>query len=469
MLTLKKIMNIRDRFTKVAGSKNYLRVVGGAVALQIALLILSLLYIHTALFFACLKSLLVISIFRIVVERTNKDTYWPLDWLVVVPGIWAAIYGFSNGNIGAKNELAVFVMAPIVYLLVFLRPAPSLLKHMELSLKVIGALNLLVFFFLYFTESGSLHSWLKDATLFRIQYPEGYIKVNTLQVTPLIFLLPALAGYYYFRQTLVNFVLITAAILMALLSGRKAVLLLFIALAVFAWLYHLYRYRNLKVTLKLALPCLLALIIFPQIATFDNSKFSGVLFDSFSGPDGLVMRGGIGGPMKSGAGEQAAFSHLYNLPSNVCALENYLAAGVAPDKQGPAVRSAQMNTLRKEISARPLFGSGIGYVSADCVRSAQQPWRFELSYLGMALNIGIFGMAIFVLVYLRWLKIALWGSIPPQMTVPLVCGSIFFLICSATNPYILSVEYLWIYFIPFLLSRLVQGLGVADLSLALKR
>ena len=465
MLTPKKIMNIRDRFTRVSDSKNYLRVVDGVVALQIALLVLSLLYIHTVLFFVCLKSLLAISIVRIVLERTNKDKYWPLDWLVVVPGVWAAIYGFYNGNIGAKNELAVFVMAPIVYLLIFLRPAPSLLKHMELSLKVIGALNLLVFFFLYFTESGSLYSLLKDATAFRIQYPEGYIKVNTLQVTPLIFLLPVLAGYYYFRQTFLNFVLITAAILMALLSGRKAVLLLFIALVVFGLLYHLYRYRNLKVALKLTLPCLLALIIFPQIATFDNSKFSGVLFDSFSGPDGLVIRGGIGAPAKSSADEKAAFLHLYNLPSNVCALENYLSAGIEPNKLGPALRSAQMNTLRKEISVRPFFGSGIGYVSADCIRSAQQPWRFELSYLGMTLNIGIVGMAIFVLVYLRWVKIALKGSISRQMTVPLVCGSIFFLICSASNPYILSVEYLWIYFIPFLLSRLVHGRSVADLPL----
>lgn len=318
---------------------------------------------------------------------------------------------------------------------------------------------------------------LKEATLFRIQYPEGYIKVNTLQVTPLIFLLPVLAGYYYFRQTYVNFVLITAAILMALLSGRKAVLLLFMALAVFGWFYHLYRYREVKATLKLTLPCLLALIIFPQIATIDGSKFSGVLFNSFSAPDVLVMKGemrastkfAVDARPKSLADERPDFSHLYNLPSNVCALENYLEAGVAPDKLGPAVRSAQMTTLLKEASVRPLFGSGIGYVSGDCIRSAQQPWRFELTYLGMTLNIGMVGMAVFGLVYLRWSKIALSALISRQKTIPLMCGSVFFLICSASNPYILSVEYLWIYFIPFLLSRLAHGCSVADFPFALKR
>lgn len=451
---------------KIVASKNYQYVYSGVVALQLALLVLSLLYTHTVLFFVCLKGLLVISIARIFLERADRDTRWPLDWLVVLPGVWGAIYGFSSGNIGARSELAVFVMAPIVYLLIFLRPTSVLLNRMEPVLKVICALNLLVFFFLYFTESGRFRSLLEAATHFRIQYPEGYVKVNTLQITPLIFLLPAIAGYYYFRQTFVNFILVTAAILMALLSGRKAVLLLFIALTVCAWLYHLYRYRNLKAALKLILPCLLALVIFPQVATFDNSKFSGVLFNSFPELDALVLRGGARTASKPVADEQSGverreFSHLYNLPSNVCALENYLDAGVAPDKLGPAVRNAQVSTLRKEISARPFFGQGLGYVSADCIRSEQQPWRFELTYLGMALNIGLVGMALFGLVYLRWLKIAFSALLPRQETVPILCGSAFFLICSASNPYILSVEYLWIYFIPFLLSRLIHVAGLA--------
>ncbi|MES2363874.1 MAG: hypothetical protein V4646_19040, partial [Pseudomonadota bacterium] len=225
-------------------------------------------------------------------------------------------------------------------------------------------------------------------------------------------------------------------------------------------------YRNLKAALKLILPCLLALVIFPQVATFDNSKFSGVLFNSFPELDALVLRGGARTASKPVADEQSGverreFSHLYNLPSNVCALENYLDAGVAPDKLGPAVRNAQVSTLRKEISARPFFGQGLGYVSADCIRSEQQPWRFELTYLGMALNIGLVGMALFGLVYLRWLKIAFSALLPRQETVPILCGSAFFLICSASNPYILSVEYLWIYFIPFLLSRLIHVAGLA--------
>jgi hypothetical protein len=469
MLTLKKLMTIKDRFELVVDSAIYARMMNGVVALQIALMVLSLLYINSVLFFISLKSLLVLSIFRFILERKNKNIYSPLDWLVVLPGVWAAILGLYNGNIGVKNELAVFVMAPIAYLFIFFKPSPSFFKHAELVFKVIAAFNLMVFFFLYFTEGGSLHTLLKDATLFLIQYPEGYIKVYSLQVTPLIFLLPVLAGYYYFRQTFVNFVLITAAILMALLSGRKAVLLLFIALVVFGWLYHLYRNRDLKASLKLTLPCIFALLIFPQIASFDNSKFSSVLFGSFSSPVGLAPKGEIGALNKFNANERADFSYLYNSPSNVCALEGYLSSGVDPNKLGPAVRSAQMNMLIKEISVSPFFGRGIGYIISECIRSEQQPWRFELSYLGMTLNIGIVGMIFFVLLYLRWVKIALLGSISHQIAVPLLCGSIFFVICSATNPYILSVEYLWIYFIPFQLSRLAIGKSFTDLPFSIKR
>ena len=457
-------MKIAHKFAWIAGNKNYQYVVSGVVALQLALPILSLLYLHTELFFLCLKGLLVVSVARVILERPNQGTGWPLDWVVVLPGIWGAIYGFSNGNVGVRSELAVFVMAPVVYLLIFLRPAPALLTRMEPVLKIICALNLLVFFFLYFTETGSFRSLLEAKTHFRIQYPEGYIKVNTLQITSLIFLLPVIAGYYYFRRTFVNFVLVTAAILMALLSGRKAVLLLFIALTVGAWLYHLYRHRDLKAALQLILPCLLALAVFPQIATFDNSKFSNVLFNSFPELDALVVKGRVRAP--ADAQSPGKYSYLYNSPSNVCALENYLDAGVEPDKLGPAVRNAQVNTLRKEISARPFFGQGLGYVSTDCVRSEQQPWRFELTYLGMALDLGLVGVAIFGLVYLRWVKIAFSALLPRQETVPILCGSAFFLICSASNPYILAVEYLWIYFIPFLLARLVHGRSVADFASA---
>lgn len=470
LVSIQEILERKNKlFAGIVTSKSYQYVDRGALILQLMLLVLSLLYTNTALFFVCLKGLLALSILRIFLERVVPDSYWPLDWLVVLPGVWGAIYGLSNGNIGAKNELAVFVMAPIVYLLIFLRPTSSLLKYVEPVIKAVCAVNLLVFFFLYFTESGGLRSMLEAATLFRIQYPEGYTKVYTLQVTPLIFLLPVIAGYYYFRQTPVNFILVTAATLMALLSGRKAVLLLFLALTVCASLYHLYRHRSVKAVLGLILPCLLALGILPLIAAFDNAKYAQAMFNSFPQLGESVKRRAVGIPFEPMGGASSdsmangpiIFPHLYKLPSNACAMENYLGAGLASDKLGAAVKQAQTSILLKEIAAEPWFGRGLGYVSADCIRSEQKPWRFELTYLGMALNIGLVGMAVFGLVYLRWLKAALSALLPRQATVPVMCGSVFFLICSASNPYILSVEYLWIFFIPFLLSRLIPGRGFA--------
>ena len=453
-----KINNLADR---TVPSKYYQLSLSGVAVLQLALLVLSLLYTNTALFFFCLKALLFLSVTRIVFERTSRNPYWPLDWLVVLPGLWAAIYGFSNGNIGARHELAVFVMAPVIYLLVFHKPAFGLssLKHMELALKAICAANLLVFYFLYFIESGSLRSVLEAATLFRIQYPEGYTKVYTLQITPLIFLLPVMAGYYYFRQSWVNFLLLTPALLMALLSGRKAVLVLFTALSICALLHHVFRHRDIRTAAKLVLPWLAALTIFPQIAAFEKSTYAQAMFNSFPVVDHAVKRRDAHTPFEPMTKDQAGFTNLYALSSNACAMENYLNAGLASDKLGAVVRQAQMSTLVKEIAARPWFGEGLGYVTVECIRSEQQPWRFELTYLGMALDIGLVGMAILALVYLRWLKKALSPLLPRQLTVPLLCGSIFFMICSASNPYVLSVEYMWLFFIPFLLTRLIPEAG----------
>lgn len=450
----------------IVEGKYYQYMLHGVVVLQLALLVLSLLYIHTALFFLCLKALLAFSVIRIVLERVSRDPAWSFDWLVVLPGIWGAIYGFSSGNIGAQKELAVFVMAPIVYLLVFRRPVFGLssIKYIELTLKVICAANLLVFFFLFFTETGSLRALLEAATLFRIQFPDGYTKVYTLQITSLIFLLPVMAGYYYFRQSWINFCLVTAALLMALLSGRKAILILFTALTVCAWLYHMYRYRDLKAAAKLISPWVLALVMFPQVAAFDESAYAQAMFNSFPELGDSVKRRGVQEPFAPMMKEQGEFASLYASRSNACAMENYLDAGLASDKLGAVVRQAQISTLVKEIAGRPWFGSGLGYVTTDCIRSGEQPWRFELTYLGMALNIGLVGIAIFVLVYLRWLKGALSALLPRQMTVPLLCGSVFFVICSASNPYILSVEYLWIFFIPFFLSKWIPGDSALELK-----
>ncbi len=457
------VQEVFDKGNKLAAGivagKYYQHLLYGVVSLQLALLVLSLLYTNTALFFLCLKALLVFSVIRMALERVDRNPYWLLDWLVVLPGLWGAIYGFSSGNIGARNELAVFVMAPVVYLLIFHRPAFALasLNYMEPAVKLICAVNLLVFYFLFFTETGSLRSALEAATLFRIQFPDGYTKVYTLQITPLIFLLPVMAGYYYFRQSRVNFLLLTAALLMALLSGRKAILVLFTALSVCVLLYQVLFHRDLKTAAKLVAPWLLALAILPQIAAFEKATYAQAMFNSFPELGDSVKRRDIQTPFDPMMKVQGAYTNLYALSSNACAMENYLSTGLASDKLGAVVRQAQISTLVKEIATKPWFGKGLGYVTLECIRSEQQPWRFELTYLGMALDIGLAGIAIFALVYLRWFKKALSSLLPRQMSVPLLCGSAFFLICSASNAYILSVEYLWIFFIPFLLSRWIPG------------
>ncbi|MDW5443938.1 hypothetical protein [Polaromonas sp. SM01] len=465
--SVQEIFEKSNKFAaRIVASKYYQYLLRGVVMLQLALLVLSLLYTSTTLFFYCLKALLAISVVRIFLERFGRDRYWPLNWLIIVPGLWGAIYGFSSGNIGARSEFALFVMAPIVYLLVFHRPAFALLslKYMEPALKAICAANLLVFYFLFFTESGSLRALLEAATLFRIQFPDGYTKVYTLQITPLIFLLPVMAAYYYFKQSWVNFLLFTAALLMALLSGRKAILVLFTALSVCTLLCHVFRHRDLRAAAKLVAPWALALVIFPQIAAFERATYVQAMFNSFPELGDSVKRRDRQMPFDPMLKQQGAFANLYALRSNACAMENYLGTGLASDKLGAVVRQAQITTLVKEVAIKPWFGKGLGYVTVDCIRSEQQPWRFELTYLGMALHIGLVGISIFALVYLRWVKKALSPLLPRQMTVPLLCGSVFFVICSASNAYILSVEYLWIFFIPFLLSRWLPEDGAVELE-----
>lgn len=455
---------------------------------QLGLLIFSLLSPLSISFFACLK-ISIVTGFLILLTQINKPIKSVLnEILVILPGIWGAIIGVVSNNPGVNAEVAFYVLAPLSYLIAFRFLSVSFLSLVLPIIKLFCVLNIAVFFFLYFSEGGWLYDLLQRHTKFVIQYLDGFSKVFTLQATQLIFLLPVLLIHFYFKKNILNFILLTACLIMALLISRKAILILFCLFLLSLVLYSIYQKSNLKHVMLLFLPVIISLVVFFQISHFESEKYSDAVFNSFPSFEPLEEQS----PeilMESSSelftqaepsnknnqpeltwDEEPSWQSLYDSKDNLCSHVNMIARSKSPDKVGAQVRNTQIQILTKKISTSPWLGNGLGSVIPNCIRSTVQPWRFEMTYLTMAKDIGLLGLFLLSVVYLRWMLIVMFSSLDKSVSFPLLGGSLFFIICSATNPYIMSVENLLVFFIPYILVQAERSkLKHADRSVVVNK
>jgi len=99
---------------------------------------------------------------------------------------------------------------------------------------------------------------------------------------------------------------------------------------------------------------------------------------------------------------------------------------------------------------QPILGYGHGAGVATSVRSSEAPWTYELTYIALLFQVGILGFLIYFFAILWYLVKSIILVRVDRSTafliLPLLVGSIEFLIASATNPYLLKFDYLWTIF-----------------------
>ena len=420
---------------------------------------LSLITVKGKAFFICMKIMIVFSILKhfLIQKKLDMQSFITLlcSCIIVIPGLYGVIYGLNVNNPGARSELALFVFAPISYLIIFYNVAniSKIAQYFKFTIKLAIILNLCVFYYLYFSEFGLIHEFLAKATSFIIQNPQGYKKVFSLQIVPLIFMLPVMAVYYFNNQSKINFLLLNLLILMTIMSGRKSLIILFFLVSITFISLNCFRHRNWSLSFKLIAPLVISPMLF--FLYFQNDTIS-FLKDTFIYSWGVNKKTNLLNAddikkLNSDFPSSSSFMHLYKSTENICSIENSIYFGIEKSKLGGLIRRAQINCLTKEIASSPFFGNGLGCVIKQCVRSESQPWRFELTYLGIIMNIGLIGFAVYIGVYLFWFRKVVYNGESTRDVMPLLCGSAFFIICSATNPYIMGVENLWIYFVPYML------------------
>lgn len=145
--------------------------------------------------------------------------------------------------------------------------------------------------------------------------------------------------------------------------------------------------------------------------------------------------------------------YYFDLDLNVFIVDFFQAFGFdssSSDRRSSGVRGEQFFALIEGWMMQPILGYGHGAGVATSVRSSEAPWTYELTYIALLFQVGILGFLIYFFAILWYLVKSIILVRVDRSTafliLPLLVGSIEFLIASATNPYLLKFDYLWTIF-----------------------
>ena len=121
---------------------------------------------------------------------------------------------------------------------------------------------------------------------------------------------------------------------------------------------------------------------------------------------------------------------------------------------GGIARQEQFYALLHGWLEHPLLGSGHGASASayGSIRSESIPWSYELFYLALLYQVGLVGFLIYASgiawTYYMGLKIIMTDTIFGRTMLPLMVGMTGMFIASATNPYLMRFDGLWVIFLP---------------------
>jgi hypothetical protein len=126
-----------------------------------------------------------------------------------------------------------------------------------------------------------------------------------------------------------------------------------------------------------------------------------------------------------------------------------------------SARSEQYEALTDRIVEHPFFGAGFGATDFHSVRSEVMPWAYELYYIALIFQTGIVGFGAYTAgmlwIYRTASKMIRNGG--GDKIVPAMVGMTAMLIATATNPYLVRFDGIWVIFFPLAILNhwLVQG------------
>jgi len=121
-------------------------------------------------------------------------------------------------------------------------------------------------------------------------------------------------------------------------------------------------------------------------------------------------------------------------------------------EESAGVRHDQFIDLIDGWGRHPILGAGHGVPAPHVIRSADQPWAYELSYVALLYQAGLLGVLTYGLAvgwtFFKGIEIVRRDPQTAGLLLPLLAGMTGFLISNATNPYLAKFDYLWTIFLP---------------------
>lgn len=338
----------------------------------------------------------------------------------VILGVGSSMYGVAVGAPGAVRVLSVMAVYPALFLLLGFTYKSSDSDRL-FNVFVLAAWLLIVVDLAYALSNIYFPGNFYVAYIERL-YEEGavidsedlYYKFTIPNISSLLFLLPFFLSSFFWNSRgrgRLNLALICFFLLLiSIMSGRRALLIAFLAgplIAYFLGVFNLNKNTNnlggrKKRWFYVLLAAAAALYFLQKLEFFDFYV--------------------------------SQIQSIFDFENNYSNQE----------------RSLQFDALLNGLLDSPFFGSGAG-AATSYVRSETQPWAYELSYMALLFQYGIIGFmfyavgVLYIIFQLR--KIARLEK-DNQFPAFYLAGMLSFLIANATNPYLAKFDYMWVIFIP---------------------
>ncbi|MDZ4307435.1 hypothetical protein [Allopontixanthobacter sp.] len=391
---------------------------GDALSSRIAFILLCVLFsfphavqAFSALLFLALAFFAVIVMIR---EGDRQTLSLLIPWFgisVIVNGIYIAI-GQNRGAPleAALQSVAVFVAAPIFWLLIFLAvrrqfSEVAIFRLFE-AIALMSALSVALFFYIFLTFGA-------DAAKIFSSEPNVLVREGTVSATmhvyaTLVFISSAMLSVPdIYRKGIWQLFMPLVLIVVALTSGRSALLV------------------------ACAIGAVSGLVLRPFII---SDRVAGAVKKP-----GLFLRAllfGTGGLVLMAL--LASFLEMVDIGVVVEALAEKVLSG------GGVERTTQYFSLLDGIAATNGFGAGHG-IGVAYVRDFEYPWRYEIFALASIYRLGVFGFLLTFIpfaVYLgAFVRTAARRQLRP-LDVFLFSGWLAIALASFTNPYPESFIYL---------------------------
>jgi len=360
------------------------------------------------------------SVVSMRVWSVSKEIFllWMMTFLVGLSGV---LFGLMEGAPGALSVITVYLIWPILYLL-YIGLAHSLdsLRSIESALlwgiALATSMALLVMFAGLLGYKQYVYPLLEFQGAAFGNYG-GRIEFRTFGLTTVMYGFPFVLAYMLVRRDELHgfrkvfiYLLLSAIVLAALSSGRRAFWLVILIAPLFLIFFLQISSSRLKMSALFSLGFKFFVLSIFTLATI-----------------------------------------IVSLELDPIALSEVFLSAFQGQEASSGARYIQAASLWQAFTVSPVIGHGFGS-TVDIVRSHEQPWAYELSYLALLMNVGVVGFLIYSLAVLwiafKGLQISRENQEFSKLFIPLFTALCSFLVMNATNPYLAKFDYLWVIFLP---------------------